>query len=153
MLHSFRAGYEHVRHRLGLDPDAAYPLGPPPDGSGPDDDEHRAVLELLVATMYVDATVTEPELHEIDQYGADHGWNTPTFSFVQAMGATTALVREARLADGGIDALLAGAAARITTPEVRTTVAEACRRVASADGTTDEAESAWIGKVRAALGG
>ena len=145
MLERFKTGYEHY---LGLEKAAGTPASTNPA----DDAEHAAVLELLVATMYADATVTKHELDEIDRYGAEHGWNTMTFSFVQHMGSATAKVRDAREVEGGIDALLADASRRITTPEVRGTVVAACRLIAEADGVTADEESSWIGSVAATFG-
>jgi len=113
------------------------------------DDEHEAVLELLVATMFADANVTEAELDEIDAYGQDHGWNTPAFSFGQALGSATAKVRDAREAPDGTAALLAALSTRITTPGLRAEVPDACQLVASADGATVPAESAWLAQVEA----
>lgn len=86
MLERFRKGYEHY---LGLERDARAIDSPDPAA----DDEHRAVLELLIATMFSNAVVSDAELAEIDRYGADRGWNTPSFSFVQALGSATARVR------------------------------------------------------------
>ena len=146
MPNQFKAGYERMLGFLGLaDPQ---PETEPAAGS---DDEHRAVLELLVATMFADRTVTERELAAIDRFGDEQGWNTPAFSFTQAMGSATAKVRDALGVDGGLDELLASAAARITTPEVRNEVVHACRAVAAADGTTDEPESAWLASVAEAM--
>src|SRR4051812_2029885 len=145
MLERFTSGYEHY---LRLEKEA----GKPPAADSAADDEHAAVLELLVATMYADAMVSEQELDEIDRYGADHGWNTMSFSFVQNLGTATAKVRSAREVEGGLDALLADASNRITSPDVRRTVVAACRLIAEVDGATADAESEWIGTVAAAFG-
>jgi hypothetical protein len=145
MLERFRKGYEHY---LGLERDAA-PIDSPDPAA---DDEHRAVLELLLATMFANAVVTDAELAEIDRFGADRGWNTPSFSFVQAMGAATARVRQARESDDGIAALLADASRRITDPTVRASVYRACLGVAQADGAADEDESAWLSSVAETFG-
>ncbi|WP_426571238.1 TerB family tellurite resistance protein [Aquihabitans sp. McL0605] len=146
MLERFKAGYEHL---LGLEPVPGVdsPTDPATEA------QHRAVLELLVATMFSDGTVSATELEEIDAFSGEHQWDTPTFSFSQALGSATSTVRNARDREDGIDALLAQASSVITEPELRATVAAACRLVASADGTTDDAESAWIAAVERTFGG
>lgn len=146
MLERFKAGYQHY---LGLEvvPGVDTPTDPAAD------DEHRAVLELLIATMYADGLVTESELGEIEVYGVEHGWDTATFSFSQGLGPATARVREARDAADGLDALVAEADDRITTPEIRAIVTQACRLVAAADETTDDAEASFVAKVQAAFSG
>lgn len=154
MLERFKAGYEHLcgLHDPPLTATGALPLA----GKSVEDDDglidqHEAVLELLVATMFADATVADREFQAIDAYGEEQGWNTPTFSFSQSLGSATAKVRDARETEGGLDALLAATAARITDPTLRNEAVHACRLVAAADGTTAESESAWLASVSAAL--
>ena len=137
MFDRFRHGWEHY---LGL-------VETLPDADRADrshDDEHLAVLELLVATMLADTLQTDAELHEIDRFGDEQHWNGPGFSFVQSMGATVAKVRAARLAEGGTAALLTDASSRITTPEVRSSIVGACELVAAADGARQPAEADWL---------
>lgn len=143
MLERFKGGYERTVRVPGLQwsADSADDVAVDESGSAA---EREAVLELLVATMFSDALVTEDELSAIQRAGEEHGWNTSAFSFDQAMGAATAVVRDAREQPNGLDQLLASASRRITTPDLRAEVVEACRQVAVADGTTDPAESAWL---------
>ncbi len=145
MLERFKAGYEHF---LGLEPLPG--VDSPTDPAT--DDQHRAVLELLIATMYADGLVSESELGEIEVFGIEHGWDNTAFSFSQGLGPATARVRDAREAPDGMDALIADVSSRITDPAIRATVAEACRLVAAADDTTDEAEASFVSKVDAAFG-
>lgn len=137
----FADAYDHLRSYLGLVDDAA------PDPGPGDDDEHRAVLELLAATMLVDGTVREREFDEIERIGQERGWNGPTFSFTQGLGSAVAAARDARDADPAMAALLQSTASRITTPEVRAQLAEACRTVAASDGETAPAEASWLHEV------
>lgn len=145
MLERFKAGYEHF---LGLEPLPG--VDSPTDPAT--DDEHRAVLELLIATTYADGLVTEIELGEIEVYAIEHGWDNGAFSFTQGLGPATARVRDARESPEGIDALIADASRRITNPATRSTVATACRLVAAADDATDDAEASFVAKVEAAFG-
>ena len=146
MLERFTSGYHHVLRYLGVDQPSASPADPVAEA------EHAAVLELLVATMLADGTVADLELVAINEYGERNGWNTPTFSFTQALGSATAKVRGAR-EQGALADLLASASARITTPELRNEVPHACRLAAAADGETVETESAWLADVAAAFRG
>ncbi|MBX3286020.1 MAG: TerB family tellurite resistance protein [Actinobacteria bacterium] len=143
----FADAYDHLRSYLGLVDDAT-----PEPGPG-DDDEHRAVLEVLVATMLVDGTVREGEFDEIERIGRERGWNSQTFSFTQGLGAAVAAARDARDADPSMAALLRSARQRITTPEVRTQIVEACRTVATSDGETAPTEATWLHEVAKAFNG
>lgn len=132
MLHGLHKGYGQVR----------------PTASQGSADEHLAVLELLVATMYADGTLALSEGDQIAAFGAEHGWNTPAFSFDQGFGTAVARVRSAREeGSGGLDALLAETDGRITTPAIRAEIAAACRAVADADGTTQPDEESWLALV------
>jgi uncharacterized tellurite resistance protein B-like protein len=147
MPEGFRHSYERMRTFLGLvelDPPSSEDLR-----SG--NDEHDAVLELLVATMYVDRKVTERELDAIERMGDEHGWSTESTSFGQALGQATSRVRDALEREGGVEALLASASDRITAAEVRSEIVGACRSIARADGITDQAESAWLAQVTKAF--
>lgn len=152
MLDRFKGSYGRIQQYLGRATHDDLPAG---DDAGIDADAdaeaHEAVLELLIATMFADRTVTEAELAEIERYGADQGWNTAAFSFGQAMGSATSTVRAARDQPGGLDALLASASRRITSADLRHEVPLACQQVAAADGATDEEESAWLASVAAAF--
>ena len=124
-----------------------------PDDGFSSDAEHHAVLELLLATEFVDGSVTEAEQEEVERFGEEHGWNGPTFSFGQALGEATSSVRRAKEGDGGLGSLLPVADERITTAAVRAEVADACLQVATADGATPEVESAWLAAVERTFGG
>jgi len=151
MLERFKGGYERIAQLPGLERPPGSEGGVAPNAAAGRATEHEAVLELLVATMFCDAMVTEHELLEIRRAGEEHGWNSSAFSFDQAMGTATAVVRDARERPDGLDELLAAASDRITTPELRAEAVEACRQVAAADGTTDPVESSWIQAVAKAL--
>lgn len=152
MLDRFKVGYEQALEFIGLSDSAddarSHPVGDPDQ----DHDAHRAVLELLVATMFVDGTVTDDELDEIRRSGDDHGWTTSAFSFDQAMGTAIFRVRDAREQEPTLRGLVASASDRIVDPELRAAVVGACRQVAGADGTTDATESTWLTEVGAAFG-
>lgn len=137
----FTAAY---RHLLGRDADE--------EPTFSSDAEHEAVLELLVATMFANGTVSEDELREIDQLVAEHDWGSPTFSFSQSFGSAVAEVRDALDRPEGLTSLLAPLSDRITTPGLRAEVHDACAMVAHSDGTTDQAESTWLDQVRATFG-
>ena len=117
-----------------------------------DDDEHMAVVELLVLTAFADRLVRQSELESIDHLDDSHAdWETPTFSVEQAVGPAMARVRSAIATDGGEAALLTEISGRIHTQDLRREVPELCLAVATVDSDLSAEEQEFLDHVRAAF--
>jgi hypothetical protein len=128
--------FRHLASRLAVHPGTA--------------EEHEAVVDLLVLTVYSDQRITQEEQDSLEQFDLDHtDWDSGEFSVRQYLPASIAKVREAIGESGGADRVLAEAAARITHPEVKATALEACEGLGRG---ADDVEVQFIHRVRLALG-
>lgn len=117
-----------------------------------DTGEHEAAVDLLVLTVFANREVSQDELDELNRFDAEHSnWDAGAFSVGQYLPEALAKVRNAIEVDDGENRILTDSAARITTPALRTEIAEACASLASKGG-TDQAESAFLTRLRSALG-
>lgn len=97
-----------------------------------EDQEHEAVVDLLVLMMFADGRVREGEEQEIEAIAADYGWENDRFSVQQYLGTAVAKVREAH-ETGTTEALLDDLDRRIVNTVLRATVKAEARAVADAD--------------------
>ena len=115
-------------------------------------EEHRAVVDLLVLTVYCDHRISQEELDALDRFGDVHAsWGSGAFSLEQYLSSAVAKVRSALGSPGGVDRIISEAAAAITTPALRAQTPEACAGVAALDG-VDPSETEFVQRVRDALG-
>jgi hypothetical protein len=116
-----------------------------------DPDQHAAVVELLVLTVFADPTVDLAELDALDAFDASHAdWDDGPFSIQQYLPTATAAVRAALDQPDGRDRLLADISIRITTPALRDATVGYCEDLVAVDGTTDQ-EREFLRQVRRAL--
>ncbi|MGZ4695201.1 MAG: TerB family tellurite resistance protein [Acidimicrobiales bacterium] len=116
------------------------------------DDEHRAVVEVLLLTAFADRVLRQAEFESIDRLDDSHAeWDTSTFSVEQAVGPATARVRAAMATEGGEAALLTEISGRIHTPELRREVPELCLAVATVDSELSVEEEQLLDRVRGAF--
>lgn len=114
------------------------------------DDEHLAALELMLLVAMADRTISTPELEQVEQEVEAGGWETPTFNYTGKFGPAMARVRN--VPAGGAIAFVEECAHRISTPELRRMVREACRDVAEADGTEAPSETDLLAEIDRHLG-
>jgi hypothetical protein len=113
--------------------------------------EHEAIVELLVLTAFSDHRISQDELDALEIFDLEHSeWDSGAFSVHQYVPVAMAKVRRALDSDGGADELLGDAAVRLSTPESRTEAVEACRALATTDG-SDPSEVAFVIRLAAAL--
>lgn len=112
------------------------------------DQEHEAVIELLLLVMVADRHITSEEIDAIRSISNDSGWESQTFSFDQYVGQAMAKVRHA-LADGTVDSLIDDIDLRITSSVLRQSLFSAAREVAGIDHEIDEEEASLLGQVAA----
>ncbi len=110
------------------------------------DEEHEAVLDLLVLVMFVDGTVREGETDEIEAIVADYGWENERFSVRQHLGPAAARVRAA-VGAKEVDAFLADIDRRIVNTVLRAAVHAVARDVADADGSRSAEEDRLLGQI------
>jgi hypothetical protein len=81
---------------------------------------HKAVIELLVLTVYADDRISTDELEALERFDDEHSdWDAGPFSVQQYLPVAVAKVRNAIAESGGADALIADAASRIHDPSMR----------------------------------
>jgi uncharacterized tellurite resistance protein B-like protein len=112
------------------------------------DQEHEAVVELLLLVMVVDRHITGEEVEAIRNISDDSGWETSTFSFDQYVGPAMAKVRAAT-ANGDIETLLDDIDRRVTSSLLRQSMFSAAREVAGVDHAIDNEEESLLGQVAA----
>jgi uncharacterized tellurite resistance protein B-like protein len=112
------------------------------------DQEHQAVIELLLLVMMADRHITDDELDEIRAISDDSGWESATFSFDQYLGEAMAKVRSA-VAAHDTDALLDDIDDRIVSSVLRQSLFSAARDVAGVDHDIAPEEESLLGQVAA----
>jgi uncharacterized tellurite resistance protein B-like protein len=112
------------------------------------DQEHQAVIELLLLVMMADRHITDDELDEIRAISDDSGWESATFSFDQYLGEAMAKVRAA-VAAHDTDTLLDDIDARIVSSVLRQSLFSAARDVAGVDHDIAPEEESLLGQVAA----
>ena len=112
------------------------------------DQEHQAVIELLLLVMMADRHITDDELDEIRAISDDSGWESATFSFDQYLGEAMAKVRSA-VAAHDTDTLLDDIDARIVSSVLRQSLFSAARDVAGIDHDIAPEEESLLGQVAA----
>ena len=116
-----------------------------------ENEQHRAAVDLLVLTIYCNGTVSEAELDELDKFDVDHAdWDDADFSVGQYIPVSMSKVRRG-LDQSDQATLLAEYAGRVTDPALRAETISGCEAIATSSGDVDEAESAFLAQVRAAL--
>ena len=111
-----------------------------------EDEEHEAVVDLLVLMMFADGRVRLGETDEIETIASDMGWENERFSVGQYLGVSVAKVRNAH-EEGTIDALLADIDDRIVNTVLRSLVTSVARDVADADADRAPEEDALLGLI------
>lgn len=115
------------------------------------DQEHEAVIELLLLVMVADRHLSTDEIDAIRSISADSGWESSTFSFDQYVGQAMANVRQA-LADNSTEAMLDDIDRRVTNSVLRQSLFSAARDVAGVDHPIDAQEESLLGQVAARFG-
>jgi len=116
------------------------------------DEEHQAIVDLLVLTVYADERVSQEEMEALARFDVEHqDWDGGDFSVAEYLGPSIAKVRTAVGSPQEVDQLLTEAAAKITTPALREAVPGYCEGVAQADGQLSVDEVGVIAKIRQAL--
>ena len=116
------------------------------------DEEHQAIVDLLVLTVYADERVSQEEMEALARFDVEHqDWDGGDFSVAEYLGPSIAKVRAAVGSPLDVDGLLSDAAAKITTPALRAEVPGYCEAVAQADGQLSADEVGIIAKIRKAL--
>jgi uncharacterized tellurite resistance protein B-like protein len=116
------------------------------------DEEHQAIVDLLVLTVYADERVSQEEMEALARFDVEHqDWDGGDFSVAEYLGPSIAKVRAAVGSPLDVDGLLSDAAAKITTPALRAEVPGYCEAVAQADGQLSADEVGIIAKIRRAL--
>jgi uncharacterized tellurite resistance protein B-like protein len=116
------------------------------------DREHEAAIELLLLVILVDGRISGDELDEIRAITQDQGFETPSFSFDQHLGAAVAKVRAALARPGGVEELLDDISDRISSQVLRSSLFAAARDVALADHDLAEDEHELLGQIAARFG-
>jgi uncharacterized tellurite resistance protein B-like protein len=116
------------------------------------DREHEAAIELLLLVIMVDGRISGDELDEIRAITQDQGFETPTFSFDQHLGAAVSKVRAALAEPAGVDDLLDDISERISSQVLRASLFAAARDVALADHDLAEDEHEILGQIAARFG-
>src|SRR3954465_14659956 len=99
------------------------------------DEEHQAVVDLLVLTVYADERVSQEEMEALARFDVEHqDWDGGDFSVTEYLGPSTAKVRAAVASPREVDQFLTEVAAKITPPALREAVPGYCEAVAQADG-------------------
>lgn len=112
------------------------------------DQEHEAVIELLLLVMVADRHISFDELDTIRVISDDSGWESETFSFDQYVGPAMAKVRAATNEDR-VAELLDDIDARITSSLLRQSLFSAARDVAGTDQAIDDEEESLLGQIAA----
>jgi uncharacterized tellurite resistance protein B-like protein len=112
------------------------------------DQEHEAVIELLLLMMVADQHITPDEIDTIRSISDDSGWESSTFSFDQYVGPAMAKVRAAAAGDS-VESLLDDIDSRVTSNVLRQSMFSAAREVAGVDHLLGEAEESLLGQVAA----
>jgi uncharacterized tellurite resistance protein B-like protein len=112
------------------------------------DQEHQAVIELLLLVMMADRHITDDELDEIRVISDDSGWESATFSFDQYLGEAMAKVRSA-VAAHDTETLLDDIDGRIVSSVLRQSLFSAARDVAGVDHDIAPEEESLLGQVAA----
>ena len=117
------------------------------------DEEHQAIVDLLVLTVYADERVSQEEMEALARFDVEHqDWDGGDFSVTEYLGPSIAKVRAAVGSPLDTDQLLRDVAAKVTTPALRSAVPGYCEAVAQADGQLSANEAGIIAKIRQALG-
>ena len=118
----------------------------------PINEEHQAIVDLLVLTLYADERVSQEELEALAQFDLDHAdWDGADFSVTEYLGSSIAKVRAAVSSPLQTDQLLVEVAAKVKTPALRAAVPGYCEALAHADGQMSPGEVGIIAKIRKAL--
>jgi hypothetical protein len=132
--------------------DRLHDLAAPFSVHSSDVDEHQAAIDLLVLTAFCDHRITQDELDALEQFDVDHTtWDEGGFSVQQYLPSAMAKVRSALDKPDGADRLLKESAAAIKTATLKEETVSACAALAASGG-VDEAETDFVGRVRASLG-
>ena len=113
------------------------------------DAEHEAALELMLLVVVADGEVAVEELDAIEQMVEGGGWESPTFNYLGRFGPAMAAVRAVEPAQR--ESYVPLVAQRITTPELRRRVIEACREVSMVDLHQTTGEREVLGQIEQAL--
>jgi hypothetical protein len=115
-------------------------------------EEHQAVVDLLVLTLYADERVSQEELEALAQFDLEHAdWDGADFSVTEYLGPSIAKVRAAVSSPQLTEQLLVEVAAKITTPALRAAVPGYCEALAQADGQLSSGEAGIIDRIKRAL--
>lgn len=120
-------------------------------GIAASDEEHLAVLELLLLVALADGLVGADETDCIRDEVEGGGWESDTFSYQGRLGPAMARVRA--LPGGERDTAIARLVATITSPALRAGALVACKAVAAADGRTDPQEAGALAIIERAFAG
>jgi hypothetical protein len=116
------------------------------------EDEHEAIVDLLVLTVYSDRKISQEELDALDQFDLDHAdWDSGAFSVGQYLPVSVSRVRSAMDVDGGAEQMLAQVAGRLSDPSMKALALESCEAIASQQS-ADPRETDFVAHVREALG-
>lgn len=86
-------------------------------------EEHQAVVDLLVLTLYADERVSQEELEALAQFDMDHtDWDGADFSVTEYLGSSIAKVRAAVSSPQLTEQLLVEVTAKVITPSLRAAV-------------------------------
>ncbi len=118
----------------------------------PVNEEHQAVVDLLVLTLYADERVSQEELEALAQFDVEHSdWDGADFSVTEYLGPSIAKVRAAVSSPQLTEQLLVEVAAKIVTPALRAAVPGYCEALAQADGEVSSGEAGIIARIRRAM--
>src|SRR3954465_13874318 len=84
------------------------------------DEEHQAVVDLLVLTVYADERVSQEEMEALARFDVEHqDWDGGDFSGAECLGPSIAKVRGVASSPLQTEQLLTEVTAKITTPALR----------------------------------
>lgn len=115
------------------------------------EDERRAALELLVATMFVDCNIKLSESEFVTELVDNDAWSDRSFNLGEAIGRATAKVRGDLARADGITRIVADANARIGNTILRAELPDLCRRLAVVDGDFHEREFEFVSRLTEAF--
>ncbi|HET7487218.1 MAG TPA: hypothetical protein VFJ85_04770 [Acidimicrobiales bacterium] len=114
------------------------------------DEEHLAVLELMLLVALADGLLAVDELDRIRDEVEGGEWETSTFNYRSSLGPAMAHVRA--VATGDRPAEVRRLVGEIRSPALRQEAVAACRAVAGADGQVTGDEASLVAEVERLAG-
>ena len=109
------------------------------------------MVDLMVWTMFVDRHVARAEQAYLKERAGDLGW-TGNYPIEVYIDAAVRRIRDSLGSEAAEEAYLEDILARLSLPEARQRVYQACASLAGADGELAPAEAAHLERLKTRLG-